>query len=151
MLNRVTLMGRLTKDPEVRYTKGAEPKAVASFSLAVDRNYKGQDGERQTDFFDLVAWRHKADFVQNYFKKGQLVCVEGHLQREIYEDREHVKRTVYKVVVENCYFCDSKKQDSPAPANKPAAKPPSKSKKDKPQTAQPAGGGLDPNDDDLPF
>jgi len=112
MLNRVVLIGRLTKDPELRHTQGSEPKAVANFSLAVDRNYKNSNGEKETDFFDIVAWRHRAEFVSNYFKKGQLVCVEGRLQRESWTGKDEVKRTVYRIVAENCYFCDSKKSQA---------------------------------------
>jgi single-strand DNA-binding protein len=109
MLNRVLLIGRLTRDPEIRYIQGEHPQAGAHFSLAVDRNYKKKDGKRDTDFFELVAWRQKAEFVSKYFKKGQQVCVEGRLQRENWTDKDDIKRTTYRIVVENCYFCDSKK------------------------------------------
>jgi len=109
MLNRIVLIGRLTKDPVLRHTQGNEPIAVASFSLAVDRNFKNKNGDKETDFFDIVAWRHKAYFVVKYFKKGQLVCVEGRLQRETWTSKDEAKRINYKIVTENCYFCDSKK------------------------------------------
>ena len=112
MLNRVILIGRLTKDPQLRYTQGAQPKAVANFSLAVDRNYKNSSGEKETDFFEIVAWRQKAEFVANYFTKGRLVCVEGRLQRDNWTGKDDVKRTVYRIVAENCYFCDSKKSQA---------------------------------------
>ena len=110
MLNRIIVMGRLTRDPELRYTQGAEPIARVHFSLAVNRNYAKKDGEKETDFFDIEAWRQKAEFVSKYFKKGQLVCVEGRLRRDDWTDKEGNKRTTYKIVADNCYFAESKKQ-----------------------------------------
>jgi len=109
MLNRVTLMGRLTHDPELRQTQGSDPKAVVRFGLAVDRDYKNKDGNKITDFFDVVAWRKKAEFISKYFKKGQLVYIEGRLQRDVWEDENNQKKTAYKIIAENCYFADSKK------------------------------------------
>jgi len=114
VLNRITLMGRLTRDPELRHTSGAEPKAVANFGLAVDRDYKGKDGNKITDFLDIVAWRKKAEFVSKYFKKGQMVYIEGRLQRDVWHDKENIKRVSYKIMVENCYFADSKKTQNNA-------------------------------------
>jgi single-strand DNA-binding protein len=102
MLNKIILMGRLTKDPELRYTtKNNIP--VANFSLAVDRNYsKGE--EKETDFFDIIAWKKKAEFVSQYFAKGQQVCVEGRLQRRKYEDTEGNSRYAFEVIADSVYF-----------------------------------------------
>jgi len=114
MLNRITLMGRLTRDPDLRQTKGAEPQAWAVFGLAVDRDYKSKDGNKITDFFEVVAWRKKAEFISRYFKKGQLVYIEGRLQRDTWEDENKQKRSNYKIVVENCYFADQKRVEDKA-------------------------------------
>jgi single-strand DNA-binding protein len=105
-------MGRLTRDPELRHTQGAEPKAVARFALAVDRNYTKPDGKRDTDFFEIETWRQKAEFVSKFYKKGQLVCVEGRLQREDWTDKDGVKRTSYRIVADNCYFAEGKKTET---------------------------------------
>ena len=92
MLNHIVLMGRLTRDPELRYTQSQIP--VASFSLAVDRDFGGRDGgERQTDFIDIVAWRSTAEFVSKYFTKGSMAVVSGRLQIRDWTDREGGKRT----------------------------------------------------------
>ena len=109
MLNKVFLMGRLTRDPELRKTQSGT--AVASFSLAVDRDYKAQDGNRQTDFIDVQAWRHTADFVSRYFAKGRMAVVEGRLQMQDWTDKEGNKRRSAVVVAEQVYFGDSKKAD----------------------------------------
>ncbi len=107
MLNHITLMGRLTRDPELRYTSSNTP--VASFSLAVDRDFAPRDGgERQTDFIDIVAWRQTAEFVSKYFTKGRMAVVSGRLQIRAWEDREGNKRRSAEVVAENVYFGDSK-------------------------------------------
>ena len=108
MLNHITLMGRLTRDPELRYTASQIP--VASFSLAVDRDFGGRDGgERQTDFIDIVAWRHTADFVSKYFTKGSMAVVSGRLQIRDWTDRDGNKRRSAEVVAENVYFGESKR------------------------------------------
>ena len=108
MLNHITLMGRLTRDPELRYTASQIP--VASFSLAVDRDFAGRDGgERQTDFIDIVAWRHTADFVSKYFTKGSMAVVSGRLQIRDWTDRDGNKRRSAEVVAENVYFGESKR------------------------------------------
>ena len=111
MLNRTVLMGRLTHDPELRYTQGADSKAVTRFSLAVDRNFTKPDGTRETDFFEIEAWRQRAEFVSKYFYKGQLVCVEGRLQRDNWTDKDGNKTTAYRIVADNCYFAEGKKPD----------------------------------------
>ena len=108
MLNHITLMGRLTRDPELRYTQSNTP--VASFRIAVDRDYQPRDGgERQTDFIDCVAWRSTAEFVSKYFHKGSMAVVSGRLQMRDWTDRDGNKRTSAEVVVDNVYFGDSKK------------------------------------------
>ena len=107
MLNRIILMGRLTRDPELRHTQ--QGTAVASFTLAVDRDFKGRDSsERATDFIDIVAWRSTAEFVSKYFTKGRMAVVSGRLQSRDWTDREGNKRTSFEVLAENVYFGDSK-------------------------------------------
>ncbi|QKG85803.1 single-stranded DNA-binding protein [Kroppenstedtia pulmonis] len=105
MLNRVVLIGRLTWDPELRYTSNGV--AVTSFRLAVDRGYTNQKGERETDFIDIVTWRQLAETVANYMKKGRLVAVEGRLQVRSYENNEGRKVRVSEVVADNVRFLDS--------------------------------------------
>ena len=108
MLNHIVLMGRLTRDPELRYTQSQIP--VASFTLAVDRDFGGRDGgEKQTDFIDIVAWRSTAEFVSKYFSKGSMVAVSGRLQLRDWTDREGNKRRNSEVVAENVYFAESKR------------------------------------------
>ena len=108
MLNHIVIMGRLTRDPELRYTQSQTP--VASFSLAVDRDFGGRDGgEKQTDFIDCVAWRQTAEFVNKYFTKGSMVAVSGRLQMRDWTDRDGNKRTSAEVVADNVYFGDSKR------------------------------------------
>jgi single-strand DNA-binding protein len=107
MLNSVIIMGRLTADPELRTTPNG--LSVTSFTVAVDRNYKSGD-ERQTDFISVVAWRGTADFVTRFFKKGQMIAVQGSLQVRNYEDKNGNKRTAYDVVADNVSFCGSKNE-----------------------------------------
>jgi len=105
-MNKVILMGRLTRDPEVRYSQSAEPVAVSRFSLAVDRRFK-RDGEPDADFINCVAFGKTGEFVEKYFRKGQRVAVEGRLQVRSW-DKDGVKQWSTEVVVENNYFADSK-------------------------------------------
>ena len=108
MLNRIVLMGRLTRDPELRRTGSGV--AVASFTLAVDRDFAPKDGgEKQTDFIDIVAWRNTAEFVSRYFTKGRMAVVEGRLQIRPWEDKDGNKRRTAEVVADNVYFGDSKR------------------------------------------
>ena len=108
MLNRIILMGRLTRDPELRRTQTGTP--VASFSLAVDRDFKDKStGERSTDFIDVVAWRQTAEFVSRYFTKGRMAVVEGRLQIRDWTDKDGNKRRAAEVIAENVYFGDSKR------------------------------------------
>ena len=111
MLNHITIMGRLTRDPEIRRTGSGT--AVASFTLAVDRDFSGKDGgEKETDFIDCTAWRNTAEFVSKYFTKGRMAAVSGRLQIRNWTDKEGNKRRSAEVVAENVYFADSKKEES---------------------------------------
>lgn len=114
MLNHIVLMGRLTRDPELRHTGNGT--AVASFSLAVDRDYKGQSGEKETDFVDIVAWRSTADFVSKFFTKGRMAVVEGRLQLRDWKDKDGNNRRSAEVVAEHVYFGDSKRSESDTPS-----------------------------------
>ena len=107
MLNKVIIMGRLVKDPELRRTQSGI--AVTSFRIAVDRDFKSQDGSKQADFFDVVAWRGTAEFVSKYFAKGRMAVVEGRLQTRDWTDREGGKRVATEIVADNIYFGDSKR------------------------------------------
>ena len=107
MLNEIILMGRLTRDPELRRTGSGT--AVTSFSLAVERDYKSGSGEKETDFIDCVAWRSTAEFVSKYFTKGRMALVRGSLQIRDWTDRDGNKRRSAEVLAENVYFADSKR------------------------------------------
>ena len=109
-MNKVVLMGRLTRDPEVRYTQGNNT-AVCSFSLAVNRRFK-QEGQPDADFINVVAWAKTAEFVSKYFTKGQQVAVVGRIQTRNYDDKDGKKIFVTEVVAEEVYFADSKKEQS---------------------------------------
>lgn len=121
MLNRITLQGRLVRDPDLRFTK--DNTAVASFTLAVERDFGAKD-ERQTDFIDCVAWRHTGEFISKYFRKGGMAVVSGRLQIRNWEDDDGNKRRNAEVIVESVYFCgDRKAGEAPAdsvPAGIPA-------------------------------
>ena len=108
MLNHIDLMGRLVRNPELRYTQSQLP--VVSFRIAVDRDFGGRDGsERQADFIDIVAWRNTAEFVSKYFTKGSMAVISGRLQMREWTDRDGNKRTSAEVVADNVYFGDSKR------------------------------------------
>lgn len=150
MLNKIILMGRLTRDPELRRTQSGT--AVTSFSLAVDRDFKSQGGEKETDFIDIVAWRQTAEFVSKYFTKGRMAVVEGRLQIRDWTDREGGKRRSAEVIADNVYFGDSKRDSaeggsySSAPGTASAA----------PRSAAPSDGHSDfaeigEEDGELPF
>ena len=117
MLNRIIIMGRLTRDPELRHTQSGT--AVASLTLAVDRDFKNkQSGEKETDFIDVVAWRHTGEFVSRCFSKGRMAVVEGRLQMRDWTDKDGNKRRAAEIVADSVYFGDSKKdQDTGAPAD----------------------------------
>ena len=110
MLNRVVLMGRLVADPELRHT--ASNIAVTSFRIAVDRNYTPKGAERQTDFISIVTWRNTAEFVSRYFRKGQLVALEGSIQTRTYTDNQGNNRTAFEVVADQVYFAESRNSSS---------------------------------------
>jgi len=108
MLNHIVIMGRLTRDPELRRTGNGI--AVTSFSVAVDRDFGGRDGgEKETDFIDCVAWRQTGEFVSKYFTKGRMIVVSGRLQIRSWTDKDGNKRRTAEVVADNCYFGDSKR------------------------------------------
>ena len=151
MLNQIIIMGRLTRDPELRRTQSGT--AVCSFSVAVDRDFKSQSGEKETDFIDIVAWRSTAEFVSKYFTKGRMAVVEGRLQIRPWTDKDGNNRRSAEVVADNIYFGDSKRDSAgdmggySAPAyTAPAG-----------GYSAPVGGGssgfaeIDEEDGDLPF
>ncbi len=114
MLNHITVMGRLTRDPELRHTTAGT--AVASFSIACDRDFKDKaTGERATDFIDIVAWRSTGEFASKYLTKGRMAVISGRLQIRDWKDKEGNKRRSAEVVAENIYFGDSKGKDSQEP------------------------------------
>ena len=140
MLNKIFIMGRLTRDPELRTTNSGT--SVASFSLAVDRNYKGADGEKETDFIDCVAWRSTAEFAGKYFTKGRMAVVEGRLQIRPWTDKEGNNRRSAEVIVDNMYFGDSKR-DGDTGGARPASGPVNVSANDWQE--------VDEDEGDLPF
>ena len=109
MLNRVSIMGHLVQDPELRRTQSGI--AVTTMRIAVDRDFKSQDGTKQTDFFDVVAWRNTAEFASRYFFKGRVMVVDGRLQTKKWTDREGNKRTSVEIVADYLYFGDSKRDN----------------------------------------
>ena len=121
MLNHITIMGRLVRDPELRRTGSGI--AVTSFTVAVDRDYGGRDGsERKTDFINCVAWRQTGEFVSKYFTKGRMIVVDGRLEMRDWTDREGNKRTSAEINVDNAYFGDSKRDgDNGGSFSAPAA------------------------------
>ena len=147
MLNKIILMGRLTRDPELRRTQSGT--AVTSFSLAVDRDFKSQGGDKETDFIDIVAWRNTAEFVSKYFTKGRMAVVEGRLQIRDWTDKDGGKRRSAEVVADNVYFGDTKRDGADnygAPAYSASA----------PRASAPMGGHSDfaeigEEDGELPF
>ncbi len=121
MYNRIILIGRLTRDPELRYVPSGQP--VASFTLAVDRPFQNQQGNRETDFIDVVAWRKTAEQVSQYLSKGRMVAVEGRLQIRSYETQDGQKRKVAEVVADGVRFLDRAKPGAGPGAGEPAATP----------------------------
>ena len=133
MLNKIFVMGRLTKNPELRRTGSGTP--VASFTLAVDRDFKSQGGEKETDFIDIVAWRSTAEFVSKFFSKGRMAVVEGRLQIRDWTVKDGNKRKNAEIVADNVYFGDSKRDDQQG----------------KPVAQQPEFAEIDDDDETLPF
>lgn len=156
MLNHITIMGRLTRDPELRQT--SSQTSVASFSLAVDRDFGGRDGgEKQTDFINCVAWRSTAEFVSKYFTKGSMAVVSGRLQIRPWEDKNGNKRESAEVVVENIYFGESRRSSgsdnsgNSTYGSESFAKPSSFSAPSAEQSKDNSGWGEFSDDGDLPF
>lgn len=116
MLNNIVLVGRLTRDPELRYTSG-EGIPVANFTLAVDRGFKNRDGEKEADFIRIVAWNKQAENIANYMSKGRLVAVEGRLQIRSYEDQEGTRKTIAEVVARGVTFLPDGKGNGNESAN----------------------------------
>lgn len=114
-LNHIDLMGRICNDIELRRT--GTGVAVASFTLAVDRDFKNANGEKETDFVEVVAWKNTAEFVQKYFGKGKMAVVSGRLQIRSWTDKDGLKRKTAEVVAESVYFCESKKDSDSKPNN----------------------------------
>lgn len=139
MLNHIVIMGRMTRDPELRRT--ASGTAVASFTLAVERDFAGKDNsEKETDFIDCVAWRKTGEFVSKYFTKGRMACVVGSLQLRDWTDKDGNNRRSAEVVANNVYFADSKNA--------------TENGNTRPTAAAPAAGGFAPmdcDDEELPF
>ena len=141
MLNRVILIGRLTRDPELRYTQSGI--AVATFTLAVDRSYKSASGERETDFIDIVVWRQQAENCANFLAKGKLAAVDGRLQIRTYDAKDGTKRKAAEVVAEDVRFLSPKEGGNTSSFGAP---PP-----EEPSPFAPGGGDDMVGDDDLPF
>ena len=141
MLNHIVLMGRLTRDPELRHTQSGLP--VCTFSIACQRDFKSADGEMAVDYIDIVAWRSTAEFVNNYFTKGRMAVVDGRLQLRDWTDRDGNNRRSAEVVASSVNFGDGRPQNQPAPAPAYAG-----------VGAAPGQGWSDagePDDGDLPF
>ena len=144
MLNRILIMGRLSADPILRRTQTGTP--VASFSLAVDRDFKDkQTGERAVDFIDVVAWRQKAEFVAKYFSKGSMAVVDGRLEIQVWTDKEGNKRRSAQVVAENIYFGGARRESDGGNAPESSLPP------YEPTMDGDAYGDLSDDDGDLPF
>ncbi|MDO4581420.1 MAG: single-stranded DNA-binding protein [Bacillota bacterium] len=146
MLNRVVLIGRLTRDPELRYTQSGV--AVASFTLAVDRNFKNAAGERETDFIDITVWRQQAENCANYLSKGKLAAVDGSLRLRTYEAQDGSKRKACEVVADNVRFLSPREGGGDGGGNYARS-----SAQSAPEPSPFADNGGDDmlGDDDLPF
>lgn len=144
-MNKVFLIGRLAADPELRQT--GDGKNVTDFTIAVTRPYSGKESEVQTDWIDIVAWRHTAEFICKYFQKGSPIVVEGSIQTRVWEDKEGKKRKTVEVLAENVEFTprtkESSEGESPEADDRPAVQPVTKAKATIDVQAE--------NDDELPF
>jgi single-strand DNA-binding protein len=156
MLNRIILIGRLTRDPELRYTPAGV--AVTQFTLAVDRNFTGQNGEREADFIPVVTWRQLAETVANYTKKGRLVAVEGRIQVRNYENNEGKRVYVTEVIADNVRFLESQSSNngqntgsSTQQSNSSSTNNVNNSYNSTIDPFQGDGKPIDISDDDLPF
>jgi single-strand DNA-binding protein len=148
MLNVSVLMGRLVADPELRHTQNGV--SVTKFTLAVDRSYVKSGAERQADFIDIVAWRGTAEFICKYFKKGQLVALQGSIQTRSFTDKNGIKRKAFEVVADNVHFAEPKRDSTPYSQNN--------NNKSSPEQPVPGYSGGNTGDfeeidsnDDLPF
>lgn len=130
MLNKAIVMGRMVRDPELRYTPTNTP--VCSFTLAVERSYAPQGQERETDFIDVVAWRHTAEFVSKYFRKGQLVAAEGKLQGRKWKDKFEQNRVSFEIIADEVFFAESRRESVE-------------------QAREEVWSQVQPTDDDVPF
>ena len=150
MLNVVALMGRLTADPELRHTGSNIP--VTTFTLEVDRAYVKAGAERQADFIDIVAWRQTAEFATRYFRKGQLVAVDGSIQTRSYTDSQGIKRKAFEIVANNLHFAEPKRDSYGAPGGRQAG-PEYGGSQEAPSFANADAGDFEEitADDDLPF
>ena len=154
MLNVVALLGRLTADPELRRTPSGV--SVTTFTVAVNRSYVKQGGERQTDFIDVVAWRSTAEFVSKYFRKGQMIAVQGSIQTRTYEDKQGNKRKAVEVQADNVSFADSKGSSQGGQQNSSYAAPDYAAPAAMPATPSFSQGSADDfavvdDNEDLPF
>lgn len=142
MLNRVILIGRLVRDPELRYTPSGTP--VASFTIAVDRVFAGRQGEHQADFIDVVVWQKQAEICHRNLTKGRLVAIEGRLQIRSYDDSQGIRRKAAEVVADSVRFLDRPRESERPPGAEPAGKA-----GEPPQ--EPFGEAVDFSDDEVPF
>ena len=143
-MNKAILMGRLTKDPEVRFT--ANNTQITSFSIAVDRRFTKPGEEKQTDFFNIVAWQKLAEFCGKYFQKGRQVLIVGRIQNRTWDDAEGKKHYATDIVADEAYFADGKRSDD---GSAPYSAAPDKNSKG--TQSEPAEGFVPSGDDDLPF
>lgn len=157
-MNKVFLIGRLTRDPELRYT--GSNVAVATFSLAVNRPFANQAGEREADFINIVVWRKQAENVKNYLTQGSQVAIDGRIQTRSYDGEDGKKRYVTEVIADNVQFLDSKSSRSESTSNNQAPTPydfPTEPKEDTASTSVKSdpfadfGSSIEINDDELPF
>ena len=145
MLNHIILMGRLTRDPELRHTQSGTP--VASFTLAVERDRAPQGSEKATDFIDIVAWRSTAEFVSKYFTKGQLVAVSGRLQIRDWKDKNGSNRRSAEILADSVYFAEGKRDGTQKSNSTAASSAPPPDEYDGPRDFD----DIDEDDGDLPF
>lgn len=152
MLNRIILIGRLTRDPELRYTSSGV--ATASFTLAVDRNFTGQNGEREADFIPVVTWRQLAETCANYLRKGRLTAVEGRIQVRNYENNEGKRIYVTEVIADHVRFLESNRSNEQGSGNNSTSGNGNGGSSQNRSSGDPFSGDgkpIDISDDDLPF
>jgi single-strand DNA-binding protein len=149
MINRAVLVGRLTKDPELRYTNSNI--AVGTFTLAVDRGFKNAQGEKETDFLPIVVWKKSAENVAKYLNKGSLVGVDGRIQTRNYEAADGTRRYITEVVADSVKFLDSKPKDDSTAQYDTKREIPKSLQKEKSGDPFFASSNIDIDDDDLPF